>query len=178
MRSFAKDHLRRIYNRKPEQFEPAFRRQQEEKYRIVVETLQVANPQSLKTLDLGCGTGLFAAFTGWPVVGIDFAEELLAIARARHAAWSLLLADMDALPFGTHRFDLVLAITVFIERAPHELLWVLAEVGRVLKPGGRLACSLVEQDLTPDLVDVLRNGPLQIERELPCAIDRLFILRA
>src|SRR3712207_3648842 len=53
-------------------------------------------------LDAGCGSGLFlslAASTGAAVQGIDAAQGLLAIAKERLPGVSLLIEDLEDLPF-------------------------------------------------------------------------------
>jgi 2-polyprenyl-6-hydroxyphenyl methylase/3-demethylubiquinone-9 3-methyltransferase len=89
-----------------------------------------------RILDLGCGKGRFAAHlrkAGASVVGLDGSAAMLAAApgldRVRGSA--------RRLPFAAGTFDGVVAIEV-LEHVG-EIGPVLAEIGRVLKPGGRLA---------------------------------------
>jgi ubiquinone/menaquinone biosynthesis C-methylase UbiE len=99
-------------------------------------------------LDIGCGTGSLAiaaaqkvGLTG-KVAGVDPSPEM--IDRARHKARRKKV-DIDfhvawgqALPFPDHSLDVVLSTVMLhhIPRAGRED--VLREVGRVLKPAGRL----------------------------------------
>ena len=98
-------------------------------------------------LDLACGTGdlaleLATAGAG-RVVGVDFCPEMLAVARQkieRAGASSVELVEADALrlPFASATFDVV---TVgFGLRNFADVPAGLAEIARVLKPGGRLVC--------------------------------------
>lgn len=91
-----------------------------------------------RVLDLGCGTGrnlpLYPAER--PVVGCDVRVELLAAARRRAPTRPLLLASAEALPFADGAFDTVVSGLVFCS-VPDPLRG-LAEVHRVLAPGGRL----------------------------------------
>lgn len=94
-------------------------------------------------LDLATGTGDLAIGllgrvgpTG-QVVGLDFSPGMLAIARERHAGANVTWreGDMLALPFEDASFDVV---TVgFGLRNVTDLDQALAEIARVLKPGGR-----------------------------------------
>ncbi|WP_435016459.1 class I SAM-dependent methyltransferase [Tundrisphaera sp. TA3] len=87
-------------------------------------------------LDLGCGKGRFAAHLrdqGANVVGVDLSAAMLAEAsgfpRAR--------ASARRLPFAAGTFDGIAAVEV-LEHVG-DVGPVLAEIRRVLRPGGRLA---------------------------------------
>jgi SAM-dependent methyltransferase len=88
-------------------------------------------------LDLGCGTGRFAAGLGTRnVVGIDISMGMLreAIAKGVRVA----RGDAHALPFASGAFDLVVAANAAFRHLG--LDQALAESARVLRPGGWLAC--------------------------------------
>lgn len=94
-------------------------------------------------LDLACGTGDIAfevAQTGRPVVGLDITPRMIEIAsRKRPAAGrgpGFVVGDMMALPFPDCSFALV--TTGYGLRNVPELAWSLAEIRRVLVPGGIL----------------------------------------
>ena len=93
------------------------------------------NPHSV--LDLCCGTGDIARRFGGRVVGADFSGEMLRIAAARGASqvdW--VQADALRLPFADESFDVV--SVGYGLRNLADLPAGLAEVSRVLKPGGKL----------------------------------------
>ncbi len=98
-----------------------------------------------RVLDAGCGAGPLSALLrdrGAAVTGLDVSSGMLAIARRRLGdGVELQLADLkDPLPFGDGAFDLVTASLVL-----HYLQdWgpPLAELRRVLTPGGRLIASV------------------------------------
>lgn len=95
-----------------------------------------------RILDAGCGTGGNLAALGryGSVTGVDIAE--LALAHARAAGAPLARASVLALPFADRSFDLVTSFEVLYHRAvPLESI-ALAEVRRVLRPGGWLMLRL------------------------------------
>jgi len=112
----------------------------------------LANPRA-NVLDLCCGTGDLAAALrrAGParVIGVDFAHSMLTRAVAKDAAIAgsapahnrvnrqYIEADALDLPFSDACFDLVATAFGFRNLANYER--GLAEIGRVLKPGGALA---------------------------------------
>lgn len=94
-------------------------------------------------LDLGCGVGrhaLLFAEHGFAVEAIDGALAGLDFARREAAARGLRLnlqqADADTLPFGNEGFDYVLSWNVIFHGTMGDVGRRLAEIWRVLKPGG------------------------------------------
>jgi len=99
-------------------------------------------------VDLACGTGdlsELAAVTGARVVGVDFAANMLAGARARGIGAAFVQADVSCLPLPAGWATV--ALSGFALRNFVSIPAVLTEIARVLRPGGRLA--LLEVD-TPD----------------------------
>ncbi len=120
------------------------------------ETVQIARLDQLnenaKVLDVGCGTGKLTVAAaaslkrGSKIYGIDPVPEMLKVARInalnaglqnnRENQITFKLGRIEALPFNTNNFDLVLASMM-----THHLDRVLKfrgfrEIFRVLKPGG------------------------------------------
>jgi demethylmenaquinone methyltransferase/2-methoxy-6-polyprenyl-1,4-benzoquinol methylase len=93
-----------------------------------------------RVLDACCGTGdlaLACARAGGVVTGLDFSERMLERARRKAPGLEWVRGDVLALPFRDGTFD---AATVgFGIRNVPELECGLAELRRVLCPGGRLA---------------------------------------
>ncbi len=94
-------------------------------------------PLDEPVLDVGCGDGHFAsiAFPRPLAAGIDPAGAVLREARQRGAYHVLAQALGDALPHADGAFATVISNSV-LEHIPDVDL-VLAEVARVLRPGGR-----------------------------------------
>jgi demethylmenaquinone methyltransferase/2-methoxy-6-polyprenyl-1,4-benzoquinol methylase len=95
-------------------------------------------------LDLACGTGdiaFEACARGAAVVGLDFTPRMIELARAKSASGPVrfLVGDMTALPVREASFDLV--TTGYGLRNVPDLVQALAEINRVLEPGGTF-CSL------------------------------------
>ena len=117
-------------------FNPTFRRHVAA-YRAADELLPPEGP----VLDLGCGVGhSFSELAPRETVGVDLSAEALAgQARETH------VADMRSLPLASGRFASVLSVQS-IEHVPDPET-VLAEVVRVLRPGG-LAVFVTPNRLT------------------------------
>ncbi len=106
----------------------------------------------MRVLDVGCGRGEIVAqcgLAGVHAVGIDYAEAGLRLAQAtiarigghsRQGWWrpSLSLGNAKRLPFRNDTFDRVVLSDIVEHLYPDELRTSLAEVYRVLAPGGEL----------------------------------------
>ena len=92
-------------------------------------------------LDACCGTGdlaIAAERAGGRVTGLDFSEQMLVRARGKSDSVEWVLGDVTALPFDDASFD---AVTVgFGIRNVPDLEAGLAELARVVRSGGRVAC--------------------------------------
>lgn len=93
----------------------------------------------LAALDLACGTGDIAfglADRGARTIGLDITHRMLQLARAKRHDVPVVTGDMMALPFPDARFDIV--TTGYGIRNVPVIRPAIAEIGRVLKPGGLL----------------------------------------
>lgn len=91
-------------------------------------------------LDLACGTGDLAVLAveagARQVFGLDLTPRMLVLAKSRDGRPHYLAGDMDALPLPTAAVDVV--TTGYGLRNVPDLDAAIAEVARVLRPGGRL----------------------------------------
>jgi len=93
----------------------------------------------LKLLDVGCGAGFlsnYMASNGLQVTGVDMSESSLKTAQHfdKTKTARYIFADAHSLPFNESEFDVVCAMD-FLEHVERPEL-VVAQVSRVLKPGG------------------------------------------
>lgn len=106
-----------------------------------------------RALDVACGTGALSrllaerVMPGGEVTGLDLAEGMLEVARARGGGSAYVQGSADALPFEDRRFTVVTCQQGL--QFTDDPTAVLREFARVLAPGGRIgvACwSELEQD--------------------------------
>ncbi|HXR45139.1 MAG TPA: bifunctional demethylmenaquinone methyltransferase/2-methoxy-6-polyprenyl-1,4-benzoquinol methylase UbiE [Pseudolysinimonas sp.] len=99
----------------------------------------VAPEPGERILDIAAGTGTSSAAlarNGSTVVAVDFSPGMIAEGRKRHPRIEFVQADAEKLPFGDDEFDAV-TISFGLRNIEHPKV-ALAEMYRVLKPGGRL----------------------------------------
>ena len=103
-------------------------------------TVRAIAPQSgERILDIAAGTGTSSVAlgkTGAEVVAVDFSPGMVAEGRRKHPELEFIEADAEHLPFGDNEFDVV--TISFGLRNINDPRAALAEMYRVLKPGGRL----------------------------------------
>jgi SAM-dependent methyltransferase len=129
-----------------------------------------------RVLDVGCGpgtlTGALAAAAGPTglVIGVDLAEGMLSQARARaHAHFELARMDIERLALLDGAFDAVAS-----GHSLHfctDLARCLAELRRVLRPGGRLAASAPGEGLAATGGDLLGQIVDELVPPMPALPD-------
>jgi len=107
--------------------------------------LKGLNPNSL-ILDLGTGTGVLLQFLlqkKFEVIGIDFSKDMIKKANEKIGTnqGSLVLGDIENLPFQNGTFDIVTAMTTleFVKNVEK----LLQEIMRVLKLGGQFILGVL-----------------------------------
>ena len=94
-----------------------------------------------RLLDIACGAGLsieLARARGARCAGIDAAPRLVAVAKDRNPDSDVRVGDMHALPWDDGSFDVVTSFRGVWGTTPS----ALAEIYRVLAPGGRVGLSV------------------------------------
>jgi len=99
---------------------------------------------ALRILEIGCGPGSgtswYVAREGFSLCGIDASPTAVELARARFAAEGLtgefVCGDCAALPWNEATFDAVVDVGCLACATQAEAAVMVAEVRRVLKPGG------------------------------------------
>lgn len=126
--------------------------------RRVVRKLRPLLAADARVLDVGCGTGdlsieLFEK-TAAQVLGIDFCRPMLELAKAKAPRLSFIEGDALRLPFADAFFD---GITMgFALRNLSSVEAGLAELKRVLKPGGVVAILEFSQPTIPGMREFVR----------------------
>ena len=108
-------------------------------YVAMHQLLQVGPGENV--LDVACGSGLaveLAAARGAVVAGLDASPRLVAVARDRSPQADLRVGDMHDLPWADGTFDVVTSFRGIWGTTPG----AVAEVRRVLKPGGRMGLTV------------------------------------
>lgn len=153
------------------------------RYDLLVAALTLGQERTLRTmtinlaqlrpgesvLDVGCGTGSLTMAARWRVgaqarvCGIDPSAQMVARAQRKAARQGLLIdyqvGVIERLPFADHTFDVALS-SLMMHHLPDDLKRQgLAEIARVLKPGGRLLVLDVSRPSGPWQSDI-RNQPM------------------
>ncbi|MGQ0553441.1 MAG: class I SAM-dependent methyltransferase [Planctomycetota bacterium] len=136
--AFDESHYDRKY------FEGHIKRYEAQVYRQRVEHVGrfMGEVAGKEVLDLGCGVGYFGGQAlvrgARRVTGLDFSAVALELCRGQQPRMGLLRGDATRLPFPDARFDVVL-LNDIVEHLAEDLgRQMVAEVYRVLRPGGVL----------------------------------------
>jgi demethylmenaquinone methyltransferase/2-methoxy-6-polyprenyl-1,4-benzoquinol methylase len=125
--------------------------------RLTVAWLELGGgPPGAAVLDVATGTGDLALEVlrqgpGAQIVGLDFAPEMLDLARHKAeeagARLDLMVGDALCLPFAKGTFDGV--VTGFALRNVTDIPAAFAEMARVTRSGGRVACLEIAKPRLP-----------------------------
>lgn len=127
---------------------------------------QMDLPGECRILEVGCGTGALWSDNidripaGWQLVLSDSSPGMLDIVQAQlnrlPQVTDIVLADIQAIPYCDESFDAVIANYVLYHVA--DLEKGLAEIARVLRPGGSLYAATIGQHNMKEFWELL--GPL------------------
>ena len=139
----------RLYDESAQSYHRRYSQIQRMKYQAIVTYLERC---PLVDVGIGTGIGLASIIEFTPIVGVDWAIEMLRIALKQvrkinewNQSISLVCASAEALPFRNNVFPTVVSITVIqnlnnIQRGIQELI-------RILQPRGILAITTLEKCL-------------------------------
>jgi SAM-dependent methyltransferase len=100
-------------------------------------------PPPGRTLEVGCGEGRVTrdlSERGYDVTALDASPTLIAAAREADPTGTYVLAPAENLPFDSSSFELVVAYNSLMD--VDEMPNAVAEIGRVLQPGGALCACI------------------------------------
>jgi SAM-dependent methyltransferase len=103
---------------------------------------ELVPPPPRRTLEVGCGEGRVARdldARGYDVIGLDVSPTLVDAARAEDPDGEYVVADAGDLPFADASIELVVAYNSLMDL---EMPGAVAEIGRVLAPGGALCACI------------------------------------
>ncbi len=102
---------------------------------------EFAKGRSLSILDAACGDGAFQVYLSsrHSYIGLDFSARPLFRAQ-RYRSATYYRADLNHIPFPTGTFDVAVSLQALQYLARPE--FALAELARVLRPGGRLLLTV------------------------------------
>lgn len=119
-----------------EKYKPAY-----ESELLALKTFTPENPENLKALEIGAGTGRFAASLGLSY-GLEPARAMAEIAEKRGI--QMVLGVAESLPFKRQSFDLVLIVaSLSLFKDPVQ---ALRKAAGVLKPGGQIVIGILDRD--------------------------------
>ncbi|HVV15209.1 MAG TPA: class I SAM-dependent methyltransferase [Candidatus Paceibacterota bacterium] len=119
-------------------------------------------PPHAKVLDIGCGAGHKSAYfagKGFEVVGGDFSEEMIKIAREQVPGAEFKVLDLYELDTLTEKFDCVFAQAVFLHIPKKDVLGIFRKVKEILREGGLFYIAVKEaREGSPDEAVLTENG--------------------
>ena len=133
---------RKYFNEHAGRWDSSIRNDHPEKLRALINGLGI--PENARILDVGTGTGGILAYLkeivvkGSQVTSIDFAFNMLSIARTKHEGREIrfICAEIEQPPFPTNSFDAVTCYSTFPHF--HDKLLAIRNIHALLKPDGRL----------------------------------------
>jgi len=122
----------------------------------------VAEVEPRRVLEVGCGWGELAEWiardTGAEVVAVDLSPRMVELARRRGV--DARVGDAEQLPFADGEFDAAVAAWMLYHVPNRDR--AIAELARVLRPGGRLVAATNSVTHLQELRELVGSGPSTI----------------
>ncbi len=115
-----------------------------------------------KVLDVGAGTGrlsLLLSKAGAVVTALDVSGEMLKVLKNKDKKIETIISDAENLPFEDNSFDIITAAFLIVHLRDPKTFF--DEAYRILKDGGILAVSNINQKEPPEVVT--KEGKIKIE---------------
>jgi len=110
--------------------------------KLMKHALKYANaPKNARILEYGCGAGRWYNFfhdQGYEWFGVDISSEMLSLASKKCEKNKLDKTDGTNIPHEDSSFDIIYSVTVLHHNSYESQDKIIAEMLRVLKPGGSL----------------------------------------
>lgn len=131
---------------------------------------ELAGSAGSPVLDVGCGPGYMTAFVsslGIDIVGVDLSPTMVALARERHPHLVFEVGSMADLGRADASAAGLIAWYSFIHIPPDQLAAVMAEIRRVLAPGGYLLLACHGTETSDKATSVFDHAVLPAYRWSP-----------
>lgn len=149
------------------------------KARVLARLVQRHHPAATRFVDFGCGSGEMAeALVGsdWKVSGLDLSPGMIRYANAKSLPNArFFVADAAKTDLPGDSFDVAFATALFHHLPPAARVPVLAEMRRVVRPGG-LVIVFEHNPANPVTVRVVKTCPVDKDAILvhPKEFNRIF----
>lgn len=125
-------------------------------------------PKNGLILDIGCGTGVKSKYLsdeGFKVVGMDFSENMIGIAKKEVPEVDFIVGDIYDLDLYQNKFDAVFAQAVLLHIPKEKVIRVLEKFKNKLNPNGVLYLAVKEMKTNGVDSEILRENDYGYEYE-------------
>lgn len=148
------------------------------KANVILQMVQKAVPQGGRILEYGCGAAgilIFLTNHGYKGVALDATREALTIARmndtaegaaSRNSRTAFVGANALSMPFPDATFDCVVSNGLLEHFSPEIVPVLLAEINRVLKPGGLFVADIAHSRFSTRQIAKLYNFAISYSAQI------------